>query len=89
MDFGVRGLALFRSRIRRGIHYCVNHRGRILSPTHDCMQRKPRTGTQMTKKEGSNSKFGLSFAGWFLNGERENMRRLMQLWIEIWWLKRL
>jgi hypothetical protein len=45
MDFGVRGLALFRSRIRRGIRYCVNHRGRILSPTCDCMQRKPRTGT--------------------------------------------
>jgi hypothetical protein len=51
------------------------------------MQRKPRTGTKMTKKEGSNSKFGFSFAGWFLNGESENMRRLMQLWTEIWWLK--
>ena len=77
MDLGVHRLALFRSRIRPGICYCVNHKGCILSPTCDCMQRKPCTGMQMTKKEGSNSKFGLSFAGWFLNGERENMRRLM------------
>jgi hypothetical protein len=77
MDFGIRGLTFFRSRIRRGIRYCVNHRGHILIPTRDCMQREMRTGTQMTKKDGSNSKFGLSFAGWFLNGESENMRRLM------------
>jgi hypothetical protein len=53
----------------------VNHREHILSPTRDCMQGKSRTGTQMAKKKGSNSKFGLFFTEWSLNGESESMRR--------------
>jgi hypothetical protein len=57
IDIGVHGMALFRSRIRRGICACVNHRLRILSPTHYCGKRKSHTGAQIDKKKGFNSKF--------------------------------
>jgi hypothetical protein len=55
------------------------NRTHILSPIHDCVHSKPRTGTQMTKREGSNSNLCLFLTGWCLNGEKGNMKKLMSL----------
>jgi hypothetical protein len=51
----------------------------ILSPIRDCVHSKLRTRTQMTKREGSNSKLCLFLTGWCLNGEKGNTKKLMPL----------
>jgi hypothetical protein len=55
----------------------------ICSPIHDYYDNIPRTGPQIDFLNNFDSKNGILLAGWYLNGEKESMWKLMLEWKEI------